>query len=158
MAGLRDVLLGATGQVIRPDATEDFSASIEAGSVCRIRTGTVQPFGESGEGVLRRIYVQGYHRASVRVFITPIVDGRYRADLTVYLSLAAPLTGRLDRFSLVAPIAAEQSDYPGSTISPRGTAFAADIEVREPLARLYLTSVVPVFEPLAAVRTRGVRE
>jgi hypothetical protein len=148
MSGLRDVLLGATDSLIRPDATEDFSASIEPNVVCHARSGTLQPAGETGEATLRRIYLQGYHFASARMFVTPVIDGHFRTDLTKYVMLPAPQTGRLDRFSLVVPIDEQQPGYEGFSVSPRGAAFAVHVEIRAPKARVFLTSAVPYVEAL----------
>lgn len=150
MAGLRDVLLGTTGSLIRPDATEDFALSIEPNVVCRAWSGTLQPAGETGESVLRRVYLQGYHIASVRLLVTPIIDGRFRADLTKYAMLPAPESGRFDRFSLVIPIDERQVDFEDVAVSPRGTAFAVYVEIQAPRARAFLTSAVPWIEPINA--------
>ncbi len=158
MPGLRDVVLGGQDRLIRPDATENFVGSLDAGVILHLRTATLQPFGETGEGLLRRAYVQGYHRSRVQMFVTPVIDGRFRNDLTVYLNLPAPTTGRMDRFSLIAPFILEKQDFEGYAVAPKGTAFALHLEVRAPLARIYLTSAVPVLEPLGAVRSRGVHE
>ena len=98
--------------------------------------------------MLRRIYVHGYHVASVRLLVTPIIDGRFRSDLTKYAMVPAPESGRFDRFSLVIPIEEQQADFEDVAFAPRGTAFAVYIEIQAPRARAFLTSAVPYLEPV----------
>lgn len=155
-----ELVLGATDQLLRPDAIEDFGASNseESGVVLPLLGPEVRPAGHQGEVVMRRLYVHGYHRAAVALRVTPVVDGRFRSELTAYLSKPATTTGRREAFSFLVPLYQEHVDHPGSTFGLRGTAFAAYLEMQDPRARVYQTGVTWAHEPLTGVRARQVTE
>lgn len=155
-----ELVLGINGQLLRPDAIEDFGASNseESSVIFRLRGKAWAPAGVNGEVVMRRLYVLGYHRAAVRMYVTPVVDGRYLNELRTYLSKPAPSTGRQERFSFLVPVAKTHPDFPDRTFGLRGSVFEAEIETSDPLARFYVEALVFAHRPINRVRARGVDE
>ena len=150
------LILGVDGGIYQPDAIENFGASNSVESSVRfdLISPTQHPGGPEGEVVARRAHLEGYHRARVRAWFTPIVDGRFRNDLRTFVQIPAPPTGRTARFSLLIPLSVVHPDYPTITIGLRGTSFAAAIDFEDPEARFDLEGVVWSLDPVSALRAR----
>lgn len=153
-----ELILGAASQVLRPDAIDDLSSadSIEAGQsvVCRVMGKTWAPAGLDGEATVRRLYISGYHHTFVAFWVTPVVDGQVRNELREFCFVAAPASGRTERFQFILPLYTEHSDYPDARFGLRGTTFSAIIEILEPVARVYISQLTFAHEPLHRLAAR----
>lgn len=154
------VLGTSSGQLVVPDAVEDFTSPISAEEnvVCAVRGKAYAPAGTDGEVVFRRLYLTGYHRAEIGLWIVPVVDGRPIQDLRTWFALPASPSGAEEPFSFLLPLTMEHPDYPGVFFGLRGSRVEVYVETTDPHTRLHLEAAAWAHEPINAARIRRVGE
>lgn len=159
---VRDIMVLGTdvGAVLIPDAIEDFASSLSAeeGVVCAVRGKAYAPDGTDGEVVFRRLYVTGYHRAAIGLWIVPVIDGRPLHELRTWFHRPAPASGTEERFSALVTLTKEHPDYPGAKFGVRGSTAEVYVETTDPENRIHLESAAWAHEPINLARIRRVGE
>ena len=155
-----ELILGGVDQLLRPDAIDDFDSadSLETSVICRVMGAAVAPGGPEGEAIVRRIYVSGYHRSEIKVWVTPVVDGQIRTELRSFFQLSGTTSGRSERFSFIVPVYSDHPDYPDTRFGLRGTTFCAILEFIDPRSKIFLAQVTYAHEPLQDLAARPATE
>lgn len=158
----RDILVMGTaaGLILQPDAIEDFDSaqSAESDVVFALQSKAYSPLGPDGEIVWRRIYVSGWARGEVALYVTPIIDGRPLTDLKTYHRKAAPERGREEKFSFITPLGRIHPDYGGYASGVIGATAQVHIEFKDPRMAFHIETASIYHEPISLARNRGADE
>lgn len=145
------------GKIYMPDALSSFTGELskETGTILAVRTKVYAAEGTDGEADFRRLYVTGYARGFVGMWVMPFFDGRPYQQLRRWLSAPAPQSNRTERFHLWMELSQLRTFIEAEgpqTEGIRASTWAVHIETTDPEDQYHIETVTLLHSPINDAR------